>query len=446
LIAGAVSVSVGIRGHLVHFPSDPSSGGSEAVQNFSDGVLIIESGRIAACGSYAALAERYQACDERYHYPDRFVLPGFVDTHTHFAQTDIIASPSPSLLHWLEHYTFPEEARFSDPNHGQVVAQFFIQELLRQGITTASVFATVHPESCEAIFQAANACAMRIIAGKVLMDQNAPDFLCDTAEGGIEAARALVERWHGRGRLRYSVTPRFIPTSSETQLRLAAAFYHEIPDLHLQSHVAENEDEIAWVKRLYPKSRSYLQVYQDFGLLGPRATYAHCIWFDDDDRRLMAATQTAAAFCPTSNLFLGSGLFDVASARSHGLTVGLATDVGGGTSFSMLRTMQEAYKVAQLKGLTMTAEECFYLATLGGAKALGLDSMIGSFKPGKEADVIVINPEATALCSRRMQSTKTLSEQLFVTMMLGDERMIEQTHILGRPMQTIEPEGAAHAN
>ena len=220
----------------------------------------------------------------------------------------------------------------------------------------------------------------------------------------------------------------------------------EIPDLHLQSHVAENEDEIAWVKRLYPESRSYLQVYQDFGLLGPRATYAHCIWFDDEDRRLMAATQTAAAFCPTSNLFLGSGLFDLAAARSCGLAVGLATDVGGGTSFSMLRTMQEAYKVAQLKGLTMTAEECFYLATLGGARALGLDAMIGSFDLGKEADVVVINPQATAICSRRIQSAKTLSEQLFVTMMLGDERMIEQTHILGRPMQTSELKGAVRAD
>ena len=439
-------MSVGVRGHLVHFLSDPSLGGSEAVQSFSDGVLIIEAGRIAACGRYADLGERYRACEARYHYPDRFIFPGFVDTHTHFAQTDIIASPSPSLLDWLNHYTFPEEARFSDPAHGRAVAEFFIQELLCQGITTASIFATVHSESCEAIFQAADDRAMRIIAGKVLMDQNAPEFLCDTAQGGIEASRALIDRWHGRRRLRYSVTPRFIPTSSEIQLKLAAALYHEFPDLHLQSHVAENEDEIAWVKRLYPNSRSYLQVYQDFGLLGPRATYAHCIWFDDDDRRLMAATQTAAAFCPTSNLFLGSGLFDLAAARSHGLTVGLATDIGGGTSFSMLRTMQEAYKVAQLKGLTMTAEECFYLATLGGAKALGLDSMIGSFDPGKEADVIVINPQATALSRRRMQSTKTLSEQLFVTMMLGDERMVEQTHILGRPMQTTELKGVTHAD
>ena len=446
MIASAVPVSVGIRGHLVHFLADPSLGGSEAVQSFPDGVLVVEAGRIAACGHFADLRERYRACEARFHYPDCFIFPGFVDTHTHFAQTDIIASPSPSLLEWLNHYTFPEEARFSDPAHGRAVAEFFIQELLCQGITTASIFATVHPESCEAIFQAADDRAMRIIAGKVLMDQNAPEFLCDTAEGGIEASRALIQRWHGRRRLRYSVTPRFIPTSSQIQLKLAAALYHEIPDLHLQSHVAENEDEIAWVKRLYPQSRSYLQVYQDFGLLGPSATYAHCIWFDDDDRRLMAATQTAAAFCPTSNLFLGSGLFDLAAARSHGLTVGLATDVGGGTSFSMLRTMQEAYKVSQLKGLTMTAEECFYLATLGGAKALKLDSMIGSFDPGKEADVIVINPQATALCSRRMQSTETLSEQLFVTMMLGDERMIEQTHILGRPMQTTEPKRAAHAD
>ncbi len=435
-------MSVGIRGHLVHFPSDPSLDGSEGVQSISDGVLIIEAGSILACGPYASLSDRFDTCLERYYYPNCFITPGFVDTHTHFAQTDIIASPSPSLLHWLEHYTFPEEAKFSDLRHGQAVAGFFIEELLRQGITTASVFATVHPESCEAIFQAAHERSLRMVAGKVLMDQNSPENLHDTAHGGIEQSSALIERWHGRGRLRYSVTPRFVPTSSKEQLRLAGELYQSYPDLHVQSHVAENRDEVDWVRRLYPKSRSYLEVYQEFGLLGPRTTYAHCIWFDDEDRSRMAATQAAAAFCPTSNLFLGSGLFDLAAARTQSMTVGLGTDVGGGTSFSMLRTMQEAYKVSQLKGLTMTAEECFYLATLGGAKALGLDAMIGSFEPGKEADFVVINPQATPLACRRMQSAKTLSEQLFIMMMLGDERMIEQTHVLGRPVLPAIAKGA----
>jgi len=434
LIEVVAPESVGIRGHVVHFLSDPSLAGSEAVQSFSDGVVVIENGLIVACGPYGDSASAFSACRVQHHHPGCFVLPGFVDTHTHFAQTDIIASPSPSLLEWLDQYTFPEEAKFSNSAHAQAVARFFIRELLRHGTTTASVFSTVHTESCDALFQAAHDCGMRMIAGKVLMDRNAPHYLCDTALDGIESSYALVDRWHNRGRLRYSVTPRFLPTSTDRQLELAAEMYRQIPNLHLQSHVAENEAEVAWVKELYPKSRSYLQVYEDFGLLGPRATYAHCIWFDDDDRRRMAATQTAVAFCPTSNLFLGSGLFDLKAARLHHLTVGLATDVGGGTSFSMLRTMQEAYKVAQLKGLTMTAEECFYLATLGGAKALGLDNMIGSLEPGKEADLIVINPEATALSGRRMQSAKAVGEQLFIVMMLGDERMIEQTYIQGKAM------------
>ena len=424
---------MGLRGHLLHFLSDPSLTGSEALQSFSDGVLLISKGLISAVGPYAELSEAFHACESQYHYPGRFILPGFIDTHTHFAQTDIVASPSPSLLHWLEHYTFPEESEFARTEHCHEVAHFFISELLRQGTTTASIFGTVHAHSCDALFQAAHHHDMRVIAGKVLMDQNCPKTLRDSARGGIDESQALIKKWHGQARLRYSVTPRFIPTSSAEQLRLAANLYHDYPDLHLQSHVAENADEVAWVKRLYPSARSYLEVYRDFGLLGARATYAHCIWFDDDDRTLMANTRTAAAFCPTSNLFLGSGLFDYRAARAAHMIVGLATDIGGGTSFSMLRTMHEAYKVAQLTGLTLTPEDCFYLATLGGARALGLDQFVGNFQVGKEADCVVLNPESTALTTRRFQKTKNLSEQLFVMMMLGDDRMIEQTHIQGSP-------------
>lgn len=433
MIPQSPPVSVGIRGHLVDFHGDPSVQGSQAVRSIPDGVLLLEAGRVVAVGPYADLAAQFQACHQQHHYPGRFILPGFVDVHTHFAQTDIIASTSPSLLHWLEHYTFPEEAKFSNPEHAASVAEFFLAQLLRHGVTSASVFATVHPQSCHAIFQAADRQSMRLLAGKALMDQHAPEMLRDTAQGGIDETRALIAQWHGKGRLRYSITPRFVPTSSAHQLELAAQLYAEIPGLHLQSHVAENRDEVAWVHALYPKARSYLQVYHDFGLLGPRATYAHCIWLDDEDRATMAATGASIGFCPTSNLFLGSGLFDVAAARAQGVCIGLGTDVGGGTSFSMLRTMHEAYKVAQLHGLSMTAEDCFYLATLGGARTLGLDAWIGSFEPGKEADCVVINPCAIELAARRMQSTTSLSERLFVVMMLGDERMIEQTFILGTP-------------
>jgi guanine deaminase len=433
LILKTQGVSAGIRGHLVHFRSDPFQAGSDALESFSDGVLLIQNGIIQAIGPYSELAQAFHNSQFQYHYPDRLILPGFVDTHTHFAQTDIIASPSPSLLHWLEHYTFPEESKFSDLNHGRAVADFFLDQLLRQGTTTASVFGTVHAQSCKALFESALSRNMRIVAGKVLMDQNCPSNLQDTAQSGFDDSLALIEQWHGKGRLRYSVTPRFIPTSSADQLKLAADLFHKIPDLHLQSHVAENQDEVSWVKTLYPKARSYLDVYREFDLLGPRATYAHCIWFDSKDRELMAGSQTAAAFCPTSNLFLGSGLFDLAAARAHNMTVGLATDIGGGTSFSMLATMHEAYKVSQLTGLTLTAEECFYLATLGGAKALGLDQYIGNFEAGKEADCVVMNPQSTPLVARRFEKTKNLSEQLFVLMIMGDDRLIEETHILGDP-------------
>jgi guanine deaminase len=285
----------------------------------------------------------------------------------------------------------------------------------------------------DAIFGAARARRMRLIAGKCLMDRNSPENLRDTAEGGISESRALIERWHGRERLSYALTPRFAPTCSDAQMRLAGALFGEVPGLYLQSHVAENRGEVAWVKELYPEARSYLDVYDGFGQLGARSVYAHCIWLDDTDRARMADTGAAMSFCPTSNLFLGSGLFDLAAADAAGVRVGLGTDVGGGTSFSMLRTLDEAYKVLQLGGQSLGAQRAFYLATLGGARTLYLDHKIGNFAPGKEADFVVLDPAATPLLARRSACCKTLAERLFVLMMLGDDRAVAATYVLGEP-------------
>jgi guanine deaminase (EC 3.5.4.3) len=272
---------------------------------------------------------------------------------------------------------------------------------------------------------------MRLITGKVLMDRNCPDFLCDTAAAGDAESKALIERWHGRDRLLYAVTPRFAPTSSPEQMQLAGRLFAEHPGVYLQSHLAENRGEVDWAAQLYPEARSYLDVYARFGQLGMRAVFAHCLWLDDADRRRMAETGSAMSFCPTSNLFLGSGLFDLQRARELGVRVGLGTDVGAGTSFSMLQTLNEAYKVLQLQGQQLSAESAFHLATLGGAHSLYLDDRIGNFAPGKEADFVVLDPQATPLLARRSAACTTLAERLFVLMMLGDDRAVAATHVLG---------------
>jgi len=422
-----------IRGEFVHFLADPAAHGARAVEHFADGLLIVRDGHVAELGPAPAMRAKLPADTPVTDYRGKLILPGFVDTHVHYAQTDMIASYGEQLLAWLEKYTFPTERRFADPAHAATVAAFFCDELLKNGTTTALAFATVHPGSVDALFEAAHARQMRLVAGKVLMDRNCPDFLRDSAETGHAESRALIERWHGRGRLLYAVTPRFAPTSTPAQMRLAGQLFTEHPGVYLQSHVAENRGEVEWVATLYPEARSYLDVYDRFGQLGERAIYAHCIWLDDDDRRRMADTGTAMSFCPTSNLFLGSGLFDLERARALGVRVGLGTDVGAGTSFSMLQTLNEAYKVLQLNGQRLSAESAFYLATLGGAQSLYLDARIGNFAPGKEADFVVLDPQATPLLARRIANTTTLAERLFVLMMLGDDRTVAATHVLGAP-------------
>lgn len=427
------------RGRLLHFLADPGAAATvdaapDAVAYVADGLLLVENGLVSAAGAARELESRLDSRWELTTYPDKLIVPGFVDCHVHYPQTDMIAAHGEHLLQWLERYTFPVEARFADPVHAEEVAEVFLDELLRNGTTTALVLATVHPRSVDAFFRAAMARRLRMVAGKVLMDRNAPDFLVDTAASGYADSRALIERWHGVGRLDYAITPRFAPTSTEAQLAQAGKLAAEYPGTYVHTHVAENRNEVAWVAELFPWSRGYLDVYDRFGLLRERAVYAHCLYLDADDRRRIADSGAAMAFCPTSNLFLGSGLFDLAAADVSGVRVGLATDVGAGTSFGLLQTLGDAYKVLQLKGQSLPPLRAFYLATLGGARALALDERIGNFSAGKEADFVVLDPAATPLMARRMQSVQSLPDELFVLMTLGDDRAVAATYVLGEPV------------
>ncbi len=432
------------RAAILYFPETPSASSAAVLE--SDGLLVLGAnaqGRqvVQAVGAYRDLQPRFAHVPVT-HWAGRIIAPGFVDVHSHYPQTNVIGSPAAGLLPWLENYTFPEEKRFLSPEYAAQAARFFIAELLRHGVTTALTFATSHPASVEAMFQAAQAQHMRLITGLCLMDRHAPaDLLNQPAQGGkpdataqsLVDSEALLRRWHGVDRLGYAITPRFAPTSSEAQLRGAGELAARYPDVWIQSHVAENLAEIAWARGLFPASRSYLSTYADFGLMRARAVFAHCIHLDDEDRALMLQTGAAAAVCPTSNLFLGSGFFDYAKADAVGMTYGLASDVGGGTSFSPFHTMLAAYFVGregQTKaGLSLSPQHLWWQHTAGAAQALGLDGVVGNLLPGCEADFVVLNPQATPLLARKTALANSLDELLFAMIVLGDDRLVEKTII-----------------
>lgn len=421
------------RGAILHFLADPGPGSDpHSYEYFPDGLLVVDDGKIAGVGPAPELLRGLPSHLEVSLHERSLLLPGFIDTHIHYPQTDVIGSAGRNLLAWLEEHTFPAERRFCDAGHARSVAEFFLDELARNGTTTALVFCTVHPVSVSSFFEAAAARGLRMIAGKVLMDRNCPEYLRDTADSGERDSRELLHRWHHNGRLLYAITPRFAATSSPEQLAGAARLAEEFPDAFIHTHAAENRDEVAWIRRLYPQARSYLDVYDRYGLLRERAIYAHCIHIDTADRERMARTGAAAAFCPGSNLYLGSGLFDIAAADAAGMRFAIATDVGGGSQFSLLRTLGEAYKVAQMSGQSLPALRAFYLATLGAARILGLEAHIGCFEAGREADFVVLDLESTALLARRTAQCRTLAEQLLVLMALADERAIAATYVLGR--------------
>ncbi|MDH1624249.1 guanine deaminase [Pseudomonas chengduensis] len=419
------------RAAILHSLADPAVVGVEqSYEYFEDGILLIENGKVAQVGPAAELLPKLAGVEIQ-HHRDALITPGFIDTHIHYPQTGMIASYGEQLLDWLNTYTFPTERQFEDKAHASDVAAIFLKELLRNGTTTALVFGTVHPQSVDAFFEQADKLNLRMIAGKVLMDRNAPDYLTDTAETGYAESKALIERWHGKGRLHYAVTPRFAPTSTPQQLELAGKLLAEYPDLYMHTHLSENRKEIEWVKELFPERKGYLDVYDHHKLIGPRAVFAHGVHLCDDECKRLAETGSAVAFCPTSNLFLGSGLFDLNKLEAHGVRVGLGTDVGAGTSFSQLQSLNEAYKVMQLQGKKLDPFKSLYLATLGGANALYLDDKLGNFQPGKDADFLVLDYNATPLISYRMQQAKSLEERLFALTMLGDDRAVKETFAAG---------------
>jgi len=428
-------VLTAFRASLLHCLADPGEHDvPTAWECFDDGLLIVEDGEFVSAGPAAALMPQL---DEHAHVeelPGKIIVPGFIDCHVHFPQLDIIASYGEQLLDWLNRYAYPAELRFADVEHAREVAGAFVDGLLRNGTTSALVFATVHPHSVDAVFEAAAARGMRLIAGKVLMDSNCPEELRDDPESAYADSKELIERWHGKGRLGYAITPRFALTSSDEQLEAAGRLAREYPDVWVHTHLAENTDEVDAIANQFPWSSSYLDVYDHYGLVRERSVFAHCLHLEDGDRRCMATKGAAAAFCPTSNLFLGSGLFDLHAFRAAGVRTGLGTDVGGGTSLSLLHTMSDAYKMLHLQDQALPPMRALYLATLGAAEALYLDDRVGNFAAGKEADFVVLDPDGSTATGRRLKSATTIEEKMFAMMILGDDRNVQATYIRGERM------------
>lgn len=419
-----------IRGRILTFHADPADV-AESYVYLEDGAIITEGGRITAIGDYADL--RRDGLAETDHRP-HLIMPGFIDPHLHFPQVQVIASWGAQLLDWLNTYTFPEEARFADAGHAAQMAGAFLDLLLAHGTTSAVAFCSSHKTSADALFAAAKARNMAMIAGKVMMDRNAPDAVLDTAQQSYDDSQALIARWHENGRGRYAITPRFAITSTPEQLAAAGTLAAEHPDCHIQTHLSENLDEIAYTLDLYPQARDYLDIYESHGLLGPRLLLGHAIHLEPREVSRMAETGSRAVFCPTSNLFLGSGLFDADGLRAAGVISGVATDIGGGSSYSMLQTLNEAYKVLQLRGQKLHPLAAFHWATRGNALALGMENRIGTLAVGSDADLVVLDSRATPAMALRMERAETLAEELFVLQIMGDDRSVAQTYVAGQPM------------
>lgn len=422
-----------LRGQTFSFTGDPFIEGTNAAVHHEDGAVRIEGGKITAVGPAADILAEASGLPVT-HHPGALIMAGFVDCHAHYPQTPIIASYGEQLLDWLTKYTFPTEARFGDPEVGRATAEVYLEECLRNGITTAAVYCTVHPESVDAFFGAARARNLRMAAGKVLMDRNAPEELTDSAQQGYDDSKTLIERWHGKGRNLYAVTPRFAPTSTPAQLEAAGALWREHPGTLMQTHLSENAEEIAWVQKLFPEARDYLGVYEQYGLVGPGAVFGHALHLTEREAAVLRESGAALAHCPTSNTFIGSGLFDLQGLRDceNSVSVGVATDVGGGSSFSMFSTLRTAYEIAQLRGYSLHPAKAFYLATQGSAAALGLENKIGNLAPGFEADLIVLDLASRPLIAQRMARAEDVWDALFVQMILADDRAILATYAAGQ--------------
>jgi len=421
-------------GQTLDFPADPFHAPlPEAARHDSRGAVLVENGRVAATGPADALRAAHPRAS-LHDYGDRLILPGFVDAHVHYPQTAMIASWGKRLIDWLNDYTFPEEMRFGDPEYAARTAARYFDLVLANGTTTVCSYCTIHPESVDAFFAEAARRGLRVAGGKTCMDRNAPDGLRDTAQSAHDESAALIARWHGRGRLTYAVTPRFSPTSSPAQLEALGALWAAHPDCLMQTHLAEQLDEVDWVARLYPEARDYLDTYERAGLVGPGAVFGHAIHLTDRERARLAESGSAIAHCPTSNTFIGSGLFDMAGLTAAGHRVGLATDTGGGSSFSMLRTMAAAYEIGQLRGTPLHPVQLIWLATAGAAATLRMGDRIGRLAPGMEADLVVLNLASTPAIAQRAARAGDIWEALFPTIMMGDDRAVAAVWIGGAPL------------
>ncbi len=426
-----------LRGPLLRFAGDPFERGAAALVYEADGALAVVDGMIAAAGpAEAVLRDRRGAEVQR---TDRLIAPGFVDCHMHYPQIGVIASHGAQLIDWLSRYTFPEEARFADPEHAARAARASMDEQLRHGVTTAASFCTIHPASVDAYFAEAARRGLRAVAGRVMMDRHAPDDLLDTAQSAHDEFASLIARWHGVGRAAYAISPRFAPTSSPAQLEAAGALRAAHPDCLMQTHLSENPAELGWVRRLFPDAPDYLGVYERFGLVGPRAVFGHAIHLAERERGALAERGASVAHCPTSNLFLGSGECDVAGLVAAGVRVGLATDTGGGTSYSPFATMRAAYEVAHRRGASLSPVQLWWLATAGAARALHLESRVGNLARGLEADFVLLDLASTPLIRQRVERAEAIAEVMFAQVVLADDRAVVETWSGGRRVHARDP-------
>ena len=428
-----------LRGRLLSFRARPEGLDDRASYVFEeDGGVLIRDGKIAASGDFSIVSR--DAGDATFidHRPN-LILPGFIDAHVHVPQMQVIASYGAELLEWLNTYTFPEETKFANTQHGRRIARLFCDEMVRHGTTTVAAYCSVHRQSADAFFAEALSRDMLVIAGKVMMDRNAPDGLRDTPQSSYDDTKALIADWHGKGRLHYAVTPRFAITSTPEQMEMAGALMRECPHLHMQTHLSENHAEIAFTQELYPWSKDYTDVYEHYGLLGQKALFGHSIHLSEREADALSDSGSIAVFCPTSNLFLGSGLFDWQrySKRAKPLRIAVASDVGGGTNYSMLRTMDEGYKVIALLGEKINPFASFWQITLGNAKALSIDDRVGTLDAGTDADITVLDARATPTMALRMETVSSLAEELFLLQTLGDDRAVREVYVAGKPAKSV---------
>lgn len=427
-----------LRGRILTFLEEPQGRDDHASYRYiEDGAVVIgDDGRIVMVGEWNPRAASHHTEAEIVDHRPHLIMAGFIDAHIHFPQMQVIGAYAGGLLEWLNTYTFAEEQKFMDKGHANRIAGLFFDTLLQHGTTTAAAYCSVHPQSVDAFFSEAEKRDMLMVGGKVMMDRNAPQALLDTPQSGYDETRAGIEKWHGKGRAHYAITPRFAITSSHEQMAMAEALAREFPDLHIQTHVSENLAEIALANELFPNYGDYVGIYEKFHLLGPKTLLGHCIHLSHRETEVIAETRAVAVFCPTSNLFIGSGLFDYERQHERGVRIATATDVGGGSSYSMLRTMDEGYKVMQLRGQRLTPFRSFYHLTLGNARAMSLDNRIGTLQAGKEADIVVLDSAATPQMKLRMETADTLEQELFLLQTCGDDRAVVETYVMGKPMKS----------